>query len=101
MVNSTEYSGNFTPNGAKANPPGMARDPSKGMPVVTEGVNDFHSHPSGTVRISGGTAEWAQPPSKQDIQVAKGTEYVFGMSDNTIYIYNRSGVVATIPISTF
>jgi hypothetical protein len=93
--NNREYSGTFTRNGVKANPPGTVADPTKRRPVETIGDSDFHSHPSGTNGIMG----WAQPPSNQDIRVANGNEYVFGMRNNTIYIYNQTGVIATIPIS--
>jgi len=100
-ANNREYSGNFIKNGVSANPPGAVADPSKRQMAITVGVNNFHSHPSGTKRVPGGTAVWIQPPSKQDIQVSKGTEYVFGMRKNTVYIYNRTGVLATIPITAF
>ena len=99
--NNREYSGNFTKTGVKENAPGTVGDPTKGKPAISVGDNDYHSHPSGTKSVPGGHAEWVQPPSKQDIQTATKTEYVVGMKDNTIYIYNKSGVVATIPVSTF
>jgi RHS repeat-associated protein len=100
--NNREYSGTFTKTGVKENAPGAVNDPTKGTPAVSIAESiDYHSHPSGTKSVPGGHAEWVQPPSRQDIQTAKGTQYVIGMKDNTIYIYNKSGTVATIPISVF
>jgi RHS repeat-associated protein len=99
--NNREYSGNFTKTGVKENPPGAVADPTKGKPAVSTGNSDYHSHPSGTAKVTGGTAMWVQPPSKQDIKTAPKTQYVVGMKDNTIYIYNKFGVTATIPKKTF
>ena len=99
--NNREYGGklvgaNVTP--AKA---GEVGDPSAGKMASIKGDNDFHSHPSGTVKVPGGTAMWAQPPSNTDIKVATGKNYVFGMKSGIVYIYSNKGVVATIPMSTF
>jgi RHS repeat-associated protein len=101
--NNREYSGNFTANGVKPNPPGKVNDPSIGTPAKSTGNPDYHSHPSGTKPIPGtGTHyAWAQPPSQQDIQTANRTQYVIGMGDNTIYIYNSTGTIGTIPVSVF
>ena len=99
-ANNQEYGGNLVNGVVKAEKSGPAGDPTKGKNASITNV-DFHSHPSGTKKIPGAIAMWTQPPSKQDIQTAKKTEYVFGMKDNTIYIYNKSGVLATIPITTF
>lgn len=101
VSNNREYSGNFTKNGVSPHAAGPVGDLNSKLPAITNGSNDYHSHPSGTKRVVGGTAMWAQPPSKQDIRVVPGTKYVFGMRDQKIYIYNHSGVIATIPMSTF
>ncbi|OJW32100.1 MAG: hypothetical protein BGO54_16945 [Sphingobacteriales bacterium 46-32] len=98
--NNQEHSGNLVNGDVKASKSGGVGDPSKGKVASISDV-DFHSHPSGTKKVPGATAMWVQPPSKQDITTGKKTEYVFGMKDGTIYIYNKTGVVATIPISTF
>jgi RHS repeat-associated protein len=102
-ANNREYSGNFAKTGLKENAPGPVMDPTKGAPATSAGDNEYHSHPSGTKSMSGGYhAIWVQPPSKQDMLTdSKGTEYVVGMKSNTIYIYNKTGVIATIPLSTF
>lgn len=85
----------------------------------------YHSHPCGCVEknshephtsvaernpnrvsfSSANTTEWIcyiQGPSKQDQEaVGNGVGYVFGMNGNSalIYIYDREGVKATLPIS--
>jgi len=101
--NNKEYSGDFTANGVGNLKTSVVGDPSERGNLATQGDPNFHSHPSGTVRLTGATALWQQAPSKQDISSAsrKHYEYTPGMGNGTIYIYNRTGVVATIPISTF
>jgi RHS repeat-associated protein len=107
--NNTEYGGLLFKGTVVEHKPGPACDPSKGKPasIATSFLQiDFHSHPSGTKKIKlpgggTGTASWAQPPSHQDIKTANRTEYVYGMASQTIYIYNKSGVVATLPLKTF
>jgi hypothetical protein len=80
----------------------------------------FHSHPSGSVSIGppsepgmttiGGTTttySFIQTPSDRDIQNAAGrtymtgNSYVLGTGNNTVYIYNGSGVQATFPLDKF
>ena len=73
----------------------------------------FHSHPSGTrstgnsnnVEFSGATFSedkrvthsWVQTPSKADIKKAGNTiNYVFGMGDKTLSVYDKNGIQATI-----
>jgi hypothetical protein len=88
-------------NGVKPNSPGLPADPTKGLPAtsLSEGPINYHSHPSGTKRMTlpgggGATATWNQPPSGQDIKSSRGIEYVFAMKEQNIYIYNRTGVIA-------
>ena len=102
-ANNREYSGNFTKTGVKENTPGVVNSPANGTPAITQGNPDYHSHPSGTQPVPGGGGHyaWVQPPSKQDIQTSNRTQYAVGMQNGTIYIYNKSGTVATIPTSTF
>jgi hypothetical protein len=103
VANNKEYSGSFGgENGVFNLKESASQKPSAGGRLITEGNTDFHSHPSGTEKVSNGTAMCAQPPSKQDISVAGNTtKYVVGMRNQTIYIYNNKGVIATIPVSTF
>jgi RHS repeat-associated protein len=93
------------------------------LEVNSETKSTFHSHMSGAStsssddasRLSTGnvskqgggetiTHAAHQAPSEQDIRKAgKGTHYTFGMGgpQQTVYIYNRSGVVATVPLKHF
>ena len=110
--NNREYGATLVKGKVIESSPGPVTDPTKGMPATFgafEGVTTMHSHPSGTKRLLLGTS-WAtamfggdkQAPSAQDIKVANSkTNYVFGMRDGTIYMYNKKGVIATIPLSTF
>lgn len=82
--------------------------------VLPKGYNTFHSHPSG---IGVNCSRYVQSPSNTDIAaigqtyqynsngfitgVTTHTGYVFGKGNGTVYIYNSSGVQATLPISKF
>ncbi len=77
----------------------------------------FHSHPSGTRSTGnpndieyagatfsaskrGETHSWVQTPSTADINRAGNTiNYVFGMRDKTLSVYDKNGIQATIPLS--
>lgn len=79
----------------------------------------FHSHPSGysvsssddgksssviTFSKTVNTQSYTQSPSPSDISNAKNNgkiNYVFGRSNNKVYIYNGDGVQAVIPMSKF
>jgi RHS repeat-associated protein len=106
-ANNREYSGSFGgADGVRNTAQSNAGLPSKGANLVTKGTNEFHSHPSGTEKVvidgKNKMASWQQAPSKQDISAAGSKlEYVPAMRKGTIYIYNKTGVVATIPIKTF
>ena len=88
--------------------------------TVTFYSGTFHSHPSGSVSIShpseigmetfGGTTKtysFIQTPSDRDIQAAAeisymtGNHYVLGTGNNTVYIYNGNGILATFPLDKF
>jgi hypothetical protein len=45
--------------------------------------------------------KFGQPPSRTDIKNSKGVDLVFGMRNKTIYFYNKTGVIATVPFVTF
>lgn len=101
--NNTEYATNVnsSTNQTYATVQGSPGDPSKGGTVSVESRMN-HSHPSGTKNGS----KWQQPPSKTDIMNAPSAssgynKNVWGMRTNTVYIYNKSGVVATIPQSIY
>lgn len=60
----------------------------------------YHTHPSGT----NGMYKWGQAPSYKDVDNKTDTEtnsYVVGMRNNMVYIYNKSGIISTFPLSIF
>jgi hypothetical protein len=45
---------------------------------------------------------YRQSPSPGDVSRAgTGIRYVFGRGDGTVYMYNNSGIRATLPIENF
>ena len=100
-------------------PMGKVGNPKKDLDVyithrdIRYGDITFHSHPSGQIierpdnaggTIIGGvtkTFQWVRAPSIDDINKASGTDYEFSIGDGIVYIYNRSGVQATIPQKQF
>jgi len=93
--NNREYGGALWGSFVSPTKPGEVVDPSK-VKEITINAKDFHSHPSGDNK----GYQYAQPPSKTDIDNSRGTDYVFGMRKNqTIYIYNSSGVISTVPLN--
>ncbi|MCK9618289.1 MAG: RHS repeat-associated core domain-containing protein [Lentimicrobiaceae bacterium] len=100
-TNNREYGGILNNGMVTSAKPGTAGNSASGKNASIVGDLDFHSHPSGTTKVAGGTASWVQPPSKTDINTATGKDYVFGMGNGTIYVYIRNGVIATIPMSIF
>jgi RHS repeat-associated protein len=113
-ANNREYSGVVDGNTVIANPPGKVSKPTKGAEAPgapsTETRPTFHSHPSGTLVESEGNGSsskstYHQPPSNTDINNAGSTvRYVFARGEakgGTVYLYNNSGVLATIPMKNF
>ena len=109
-ANNREYSGKVTKSrGVVEDTPGPPGDPSKGIDVtvpgggmnVAIGQSQYHSHPSGTK----GTYNWNQAPSKVvdgDIPNSDATiNYVFGRRDHIVYVYNNTGIIATVPDQYF
>ena len=46
--------------------------------------------------------KYPQPPSSADIKYAgDGANYCFGMGDGRVYIYDRAGVQAIVPLNDF
>ena len=104
--NNQEHGGRVTKTGVVVpRPSGPVVDPtlpgggSIDFGPVYEGQSTFHSHQSGTK----GNGKFLQAPSigvDHDLDNnPTGTHYVFGRGgrDKTVYIYNGSGVIATIP----
>ncbi len=112
-ANNREYGGVIRKDGTVVEAtPGPVSTPARGASLnLPEAGNSFHSHPSGTttetvidgVSTTTITTPYAQHPSPVDLSTAgRGTtNYVFGMGDKTVYIYNKSGVQATLPIENF
>ena len=118
--NNREYGGVVRDNEVKESPKGPVSDPLKqdhtdiAHPDVRPGDIVFHSHPSGrvgSINTETGartdamkttkTGRWDQAPSKEDVNNASGNEYVFARGSGKVYIYNKSGVVATMPHKSF
>jgi hypothetical protein len=110
-ANNREYGGRIKRDGtvveAPAGPvgvPGVSTQANISVTTYFKGQVIFHSHPSG-VRDGGDTTSfWSQPPSFKggDIQYSDNTiNYVFGRRSGTVYIYNSTGVIATIPQQYF
>ena len=115
--NNREYGGYANADGTRWEQTlmGPVADPRKGpaeIPLRTDRIN-FHSHPSGTYEDSptnqssvGQTTfsntsptiyHFEQTPSDADIRVAGNiTNYVFGMGDGNLYIYNGKGIQAKV-----
>ncbi len=84
-------------------------DPNAEVDITTKSTDraEFHDHPSGDVTTRPGsntiggqtvTNNWVQGPSDVDISnVGKRTGYEFARRDGIVYIYNKTGVVATLP----
>jgi RHS repeat-associated protein len=117
-ANNREYGGTIskdnkvseTPAGAVASPK-TDSEASITHTTTSQTKTTFHSHPSGQVvegpgssTIGGSTTTYSfmQGPSKSDVKNA-GTpmQYVFGRSSGTVYIYNKAGIVATLPSKVF
>ena len=97
--NNREYGGHFTKEGVREVEAGPVAKPGDKYVSVTLLFpnHTFHSHPSGD-----NTGGFLQFPSKTDLDITGETiSYVFGRGNNTTYIFNSSGVLATIPTSRF
>jgi hypothetical protein len=126
--NYKEHGGVLLPDGTITCITGDISDPrtfaGAALLIKEKALVVYHSHPGGYVQRSGGSyASYEEPnpnkvffsknmqsefiwyiqgPSRQDQEaIGKGTGYVFGMSRNSglIYIYDREGVKATLPVS--
>ncbi|MCE7057201.1 hypothetical protein LZF95_21145 [Algoriphagus sp. AGSA1] len=111
-ANNREYGGVVRNGAVIESPMGPVGNPKTDLsasvthPDVMTGDITFHSHPSGQIvegpgsgTIGGTTTtyKWGRAPSGHDVRGASGNEYVFSRGNGAVYIYNKSGVVATIP----
>ena len=77
-----------------------------GVMIYGAGKAEWHSNRSGTQftsnKIMTGGCSFIQPPSKDDLEaVGRRRGYVLGMSSRLIYIYDSTGLNATLPFSWF
>ncbi len=82
---------------------GPVMDPSESTVLPAGGHRENHSHSSGVKVVGGKVYSWQQPPSKGDIEnCGRGfVGNVWGMRSKTLYIYDKSGVKATVPFSIY
>jgi uncharacterized protein RhaS with RHS repeats len=91
--------------GSKASVNTMSPADPNSVPKDYKPVGTFHVHPKGTKDGRG----FVQRPSATDLNNAKtrarggvtGNSFVLGARDNTVYIYNKTGQVATFPLDKF
>ncbi len=118
-ANNREYGGEVSARGEiTASEPGAVSNPKTdneaSISNTTYGDDTratFHSHPSGQIiegpgsnTIGGSTTtyQFQQGPSSPDISNSGSqVNYVFGRRSGTVYIYNNTGVVATLPSKIF
>ncbi len=103
--NNREYGGVLLDGEVILCPPGLVTDPSANasatITLPSQG-SSFHSHPSGIITDATTTYFFVQEPSDSDKATAGSViHYVFGRRDNTVYIYDSSGTLATIPDKHF
>ena len=103
--NNREYGGVLRNGEVILCPPGLVTDPSASASAtitLPSGSSSFHSHPSGTKTNATTTYFFVQEPSDGDKATAGSyIHYVFGRRDNTVYVYDSSGTLATIPDKCF
>ena len=81
---------------------GDVGDPTKNSTVSVD-VGGYpslvyvHTHPSGTKNDS----YWKPAPSSVDVQNATSTSYVISLHNNTVYLYDNTGVSATMDLNVY
>jgi RHS repeat-associated protein len=112
-ANNSEYGGHITVDGKKV----IEARPTQPSTPTSDQVTEiqipkagdqpvFHSHQSGTlITYSGGTtttSSYRQAPSLGDIGNSSAVpEYEFARGNKTVYIFNMTGIIATIPQKFF
>jgi len=102
-----EYGGYIKEDKTFTFDPGDSMDVCKGYADVIidtygNGLGFYHSHPSGESQNK--KCGFTQAPSRIDQDSTdKGVGYVFGMnkSSHLLYVYNKDGILATLPFCWF
>jgi RHS repeat-associated protein len=109
-ANNREYGGRIKGNGEVVEaPPGPVAnpktDPQAHIDITNFGTqSEFHSHPRGTLTEGNTTYSFQNAPSNNPGDVtnsSNSTNYAFSRGNGTVYIYNNTGVKATIPQKYF
>jgi len=116
-ANNREYGGRIKGDGTVLEAtPGSVSSPINAetpIPITTFGTqSSFHDHPSGTIETStvpssgiGGettTKTYRSSPSPADIlRSGSSVNYEFSRGTGTVFIYNNTGVLATMPDKYF
>jgi len=113
-ANNREYGGTVKNGVVTTATPGDVANPKTDATAsitLPSGSSTFHSHPSGEIvdgspigTLGGSTTThyFTQSPSTLDVSTAgSSTHYVYGRSDNNVYIYNEVGVQVVIPMKNF
>jgi hypothetical protein len=112
-TNNQEHGGYLDNGVAIQVPSGPVVDPSVSSSayiMLPQGYDRYHSHPSGT---KGGDinfnklgltpfSSFVQPPDSPHFEkIGDNTGYIFGRGNNTVYIYNKNGLQATMSTLDF
>ena len=107
--NRREYGGHISEGKVIEDTPGPVAGPgTNGGSIFIDskpGESTFHSHQSGEYKekTESGTMvmQFVQEPSDVDIKTSTATDYVFGMRDKIIRVYDKTGIKARIPLKNF
>ena len=103
--NNREYGGYINGGIVFKSDSGKVSSPPNSVSILISAPPDapmYHSHPSGDVIGVHQTNRYDQPPSQSDIENAGlGANYCFGRGNGKVYIYDRSGVQAVMPLKYF
>jgi len=106
--NNREYASIIFEDGTRKDLVGGVTDPNGGDPEIlireTKKIIRYsHSHPSGTHEADHILHSfYPQAPSKGDIEACKGEmAVIFGRDTDKVYIYDSTGVIATLPTKVY
>ncbi|HTI07207.1 MAG TPA: hypothetical protein VL832_01590 [Puia sp.] len=106
--NNREYASLIFADGTRKDIVGGITDPNGGDPEILiqerkKVIRYSHSHPSGTHETDHILHSfYPQAPSKGDIEACKGEiAVIFGRDTDKVYIYDSTGVIATLPTKAY